>query len=217
MRGETLIPEIAGLWPEGPVAGLQLIAPPAVRPGEQIEVRLTILNRKAGHNFITGPLDFIRSWVHLRAYDRAGRLLAEWGSVDPETRRIEDSPGQPHEIGNRRDEGTLVLESLPVDEHGNLLREHELWRKAGGRGQRVIFPRHSDSHRYRLRVPMEVTGSVTLRADLNYRRYRQEFLDLVVPGLEESSGVYQPTVTQASVWRVIEIAGPQKGAGAAGG
>ena len=90
MRGETVLPEIAHLWPEGPVAGLELLAPGTAGPGEEVEIRAVVSNRKAGHNFITGPLDFIRSWIHLEVVDAENRILAEWGQVDPETRRIRD-------------------------------------------------------------------------------------------------------------------------------
>ena len=216
VRGETVIPEIAHLWPEGPVVGIRLVAPQRAAPGDVVEVRVMITNRKAGHNFITGPLDFIRSWVHLRATDAAGRLLGEWGAIDPATRCILDQEGQPHTIDGPRDAGTLVLESLPVDETGAVLERHELWKKAGGKGTRVVFPTYSDSHRYALEVPADAVGPVTVVARLEYRRYRQAFLDLVLPGLEESTGVFQPTVTQAETVRSIALAGSDRPAMAAG-
>jgi hypothetical protein len=207
VRGETVIPEIAHLWPEGPVVGLQVLAPAQATVGDTIDIRVLITNRKAGHNFITGPLDFIRSWVHLRATDAEGRLLAEWGAIDPVSRRILDQAGRPHTIDSPRAGGTLVLESLPVDETGAPLERHELWKKAGGKGTRVVFPAYSDSHRFTLPLPADATSPVTLVARLNYRRYRQAFLDLVLPGLEEATGVFQPTVTQAETTRLIVLAG----------
>ena len=206
IRGETVLPEIAALWPEGPIAGLQLRAPEEVVPGGSLELRAIVVNRKAGHNFITGPLDFVRSWIHLRATDNEGNLLAEWGAIDPDTRRISDQGGTPHQIGNNRDEGTLVLESIPIDAEGNEIRRHELWKKAGGRGKRVIFPNYSDTHLFRLQVPSDAQGDITFVAELNYRRYRQEFLDLVVPELESSTGVLQPTVTQTRATQTVRIA-----------
>jgi hypothetical protein len=205
VRGETALPEIAEVFPSGPVASLDLLVPATARPGEEVAVRAVVTNRKAGHNFITGPLDFIRSWIHLRAVDAGGRVLAEWGAVDPESRRILDDEGREHRIGNRRDEGAFVLEALPIDERGEILKKHELWKKAGGHGKRVIFPTYSDSHVFRLRIPDDAHGPVRLEADLNYRRYRQEFLDLVVPDLERESGVRQPTVTQASAVASIAV------------
>ena len=208
MRGETVVPEIANRWPEGPVASLRLVAPREALPGDQIEVRALVTNRKAGHNFITGPLDFVRSWIHMKVEDSDGRVIAEWGSINPATRRIEDMAGVEHQIANKRDEGTLVLEAIPIGEDGAELRKHELWRKAGGKGKRVIFPTYVDSHLFRFELPPDVAGPVSISADLNYRRYRQEFLDLVLPNLEESTGTYQPIVTQAEAAHVIEVAVP---------
>ncbi len=205
IRGETPLPELGDLWPEGPVASLRLAAPETARAGEQIEVRAMILNRKAGHNFITGPLDFVRSWIYLRALDGNRQVIAEWGAIDPKTRRILDQGTDEHEIGNRRDEGTLVLESMPVDEHGEELREHQLWKKAGGKGKRVVFPKYSDTQLFRLDIPPEAEGPVVIEAELRYRRYRQEFLDRVVPELEAESGVLQPTVVQATARQEIRL------------
>jgi hypothetical protein len=205
VRGETVLPEIADVWPEGPVASVELLAPKSVAAGANLDLRVVATNRKAGHTFITGPLDFIRSWVHLTVTDAKGRVVAEYGGIDPETRDVTDAPGRPHLLGNKADEGTLVLESLPIDEHGEVLRRHELWLMAGGTGKRLIFPRYSDAQRYILPVPADARGPLIVRADLNYRRYRQEFLNLVVPTMEEEHGVYQPTITQSSAETAVEI------------
>ncbi len=217
VRGETVLPEIADVWPEGPVASVDVLAPPSVAAGERLVLRVVITNRKAGHTFITGPLDFIRSWVHLVVTDATGRVLAEYGSIDPVTRDITDAVGQPHLLGNRADEGTLVFESLPIDENGEILRRHELWMMAGGTGKRLVFPRQSDAQQYAIRVPSRALGPLTVRAALNYRRYRQEFLNLVVPTMEEARGVYQPTITQSQAEVTVEVTPPQAARDAASG
>ena len=205
MRGETELPEIAHLWPSGPVASLELIAPETAEPGQKVSIRAVTTNRKAGHNFITGPLDFVRAWIHLRIVDADGESIHEWGAIDPETRRITDTEGVEHETGNSRKEGTMVLEATPLDAEGNELVRHELWKKAGGKGERVIFPRYSDTQVFSFVVPADAKGELRVEADLQFRRYRQEFLDLVLPGIEENAGFLQPTVTQASASRVVRI------------
>jgi len=209
IRGETVIEEIADLWPSGPVASLTIESPPkSARRNTEVKLHVSVTNRKAGHNFTTGPLDFTRAWIHLRVTDAKGKRIAEWGAIDPKTRRITDVAAQPHAVGNSRKEGTLVLESLPLDQQGRPIRRHELWNKAGGRGNRVIFPSYSDQQTYIFNVPSDVVGPLTVTAELNFRRYRQEFLDLVVPKMEEQSGVYQPTVSHASTSVTIEVDGP---------
>jgi hypothetical protein len=206
IRGETVIEEIADLWPTGPVATIKVLAPQQAAPGKPLNLSVMVANAKAGHNFTTGPLDFIRVWVHLRVLDATGAKLAEWGAIDPATREITDSTGQTHESASSRREGTLVLESVPLDQEGNEIRRHELWNKAGGRGTRVIFPSYSDNQHFRLEIPSTAQGPLRVEADLNYRRYRQEFLNLVLPGMEEKYGVYQPTEIQSSDTVTIELA-----------
>jgi hypothetical protein len=207
IRGETVIPEIDHAWPRGPVGSIDILGPDSAQPGDEVALRVVVQNQKAGHNLITGPLDFMRVWVHLVATDAGGDTLAAWGGIDAATREICDEPGRVHVLGNARDRGTLVLEGSPMNGSGEILRRHELWKSAGGKGVRVIFPRYSDTQTYRFRVPETARGPIVVRADLNFRRYRQEFLNLVVPTMEEESGVYQPTIVQDSEEKRIEILG----------
>ena len=80
---KTIIPEIQDLWPEGPVATVSLHAPKQVEAGRELKFMAVVKNEKVGHNFITGPLDFMRVWVHLQVTDTQGSVLAEWGNLDP--------------------------------------------------------------------------------------------------------------------------------------
>jgi hypothetical protein len=209
LKGETVLPEIADLYPPGPIAPVEILAPAAGAAAAQpFEFQVVVRNRKVGHAFITGPLDFLRVWLHVRVTDADNRLLAEWGAVDPKTREILDEPGVVHESGRRRDSGTLVLEGVPLDEAGNEIVRHELWRKAGGTGQRTIFPRYADKQTFRLTVPEGARGPLQVEASLNFRRYRQDFLDRVVPSMERESGVLQPTITLTSATREIPLGSP---------
>jgi len=208
IRGETVLPEIDDRWPRGPVATVELSrVPESVEAGGELELRAVVVNRKAGHNFITGPLDFVRSWVHLTVKDVNGNVLVERGGIDPESRRILDRPGHPHTEDSELDptRGTLVLEANPIDAEGRVIEKHELWRKAGGRDKRVVFPRYTAVHTYRLEIPADAEGPLTIDAALLYRRYRQRFLDLVVPDMERESGVYQRTVEQSRTSVTVDI------------
>jgi hypothetical protein len=69
----------------------------------------------------------------------------------------------------------------------------------------VVFPRYSDNQEYSFVVPRTAASPLTVAAALNFRRYRQEFLDLVVPTMEAESGVLQPTVTQDRATRRIPV------------
>lgn len=208
LKGETVIPEIADLYPKGPIAPLEIHASAdGAVAGQPLELQVVVRNRKIGHAFITGPLDFLRVWMHVRVTDRDGGVLSEWGAIDPQTRDILDEPGVIHQSGRSRDSGTLVLEGVPLDEAGRTILRHELWGKAGGTGQRTIFPGYADKQVYRVAVPATVRGPLTVTAELNFRRYRQDFLDRVVPEMERASGVFQPTITLTTATREIEVGG----------
>lgn len=198
IRGETVVPEIEHVWPSGPVATVEILAPAALEAGSEASVRVLVRNAKVGHAFTTGPLDFMQSWVHLTVEDAAGRRLAEWGALDPITRAIRGFGEEPHRIGNARDQGTLVLEGMPLDAAGQLLEKHQLWNKAGGLGVRQVYAGHSDTQLYRFQVPSDARSPLRIRARLEFRRYRQDFLDLVVPEMERASGLIQPVLTQDS-------------------
>lgn len=206
LKGETVLPEIADLYPPGPIAPIEILASAeGATTSQPFEFQIVVRNRKVGHAFITGPLDFLRVWLHTRVTDADGRLLAEWGAIDPQTRDILDEPGVIHQSGRKRDSGTLVLEGVPLDEAGREIVRHELWRKAGGKGQRTIFPRYADKQVYRLTIPEDARGPLQVTARLNFRRYRQDFLDRVVPDMERQSGVLQPTVTLDTATRAVAV------------
>jgi hypothetical protein len=193
IEGRTVLPEIADVWPAGPAASIELLAPAGAQAGGAIDIQAVVRNRKSGHAFTTGPLDFIRAWVHLQVRDATGRVINEWGGVDPMTRDILDEAGRLHEHSGVRKRGTLVLESVPLDAEGRPIVRHDLWRKAGGSDLRVVFPGYADKQTYHCAVPPGTRGPLVIEAELNFRRYRQEFLNLVVPDMERDAGVYQPT------------------------
>lgn len=212
IRGETVLPEIDHLWPRGPVASVEIVAPESAERGADARVRVVVRNEKAGHAFTTGPLDFMQAWVHLTVEDASGAVFASWGAIDPDTRHIVHGNGERHRIGNARDQGTLVLEGMPLDAEGRPLEKHQLWNKAGGLGVRQVYAGYSDTQVYRFRVPPDAVSPLTVRADLDFRRYRQDFLDLAVPRMERDSGVIQPKVTQDSHQVQIRLTGNSVGA-----
>jgi hypothetical protein len=205
IKGRTVIPEIADVWPAGPVASIDLFAPKSAKPGSSLAFQAVVKNRKAGHDFITGPLDFIRAWIHLRVVDAGGAIIAEWGAINPVSRDIQDEAGAAQAPDPARSNGTMLLEAVPVDGAGQAIVRHDLWRKAGGKNLRVIFPGYADKQTYTCQIPPTARGPLTVIADLNFRRYRQEFLNLMVPDMERETGVFQPTVTSDSTTVIVSL------------
>jgi hypothetical protein len=217
LQGRYEIPEIADKWAKGPVVGLELELPKQVSAGETIAVRAVVTANKVGHDFPTGPLDIIQSWVELRVTDAGGRVVFTSGTRD-----------ERHFLAP----GTVLFKAEPVDQHGNLIDRHNLWEMVGVRFRRSLFPGYSDAFDYRLpysvhssrdlagrptgtaehravEMPPLSPGRYRVDAVLNYRKVDQFLLNYL---LGEREGLTAPVVALARSAAWLEV-----GAGAAGG
>ncbi|MCH8251639.1 MAG: hypothetical protein IID36_04230 [Planctomycetes bacterium] len=200
LRGEIEIPEIADKWTVGPVIRLELVGPESVKPGEQVDVQIIVTNNKTGHNFPTGPLDIIRSWIELTVTDENGTVVHE--------------VGKPDEHGVMA-EGTMVFKAEGIDKYGNDIDVHNLWEMVGARFKRSLFPGMSDAETYSFSCPGLETpvvlesdtedndvvfdapnkgGELTVTAVLNYQKADAAFLDRLFGA---AAGVRTP-ITQMS-------------------
>ncbi len=152
LRGEIEVPEIEHKWSRGPVIGLDLEAPAAVSPGEQVNLKLVITNNKTGHGFPTGPMDIIRSWVELTVRDEDGRVIYETGKRDAD---------------GRMTEGTVIFKAEGIDRYGKDIDRHNLWDMVGARFKRTLFPGMEDSATYSFFCP-QMTGTAAA-ADADHR------------------------------------------------
>jgi len=142
LRGEIKIPEIADKWIEGPAVPVSLIVPDKFTAGEEINFSVLITNRKTGHDFPTGPLDIIQSWLEITATDQNGNIVFESGHLD-ENYFI--------------DPGSFIFRAEPVDEFNNPIDRHNLWDMVGVRYSRALYPGRSDYARYS--IPAKITNS----------------------------------------------------------
>ncbi len=133
LQGRTEVPEIANKWAEGPIVKLAVAAPDSVAPGESIPVRVILASNKVGHDFPTGPLDIIQSWLEVTVTDDAGRTVFSSGKRDQK---------------NFLEPGTFLFKAEPVDQNGNLIDRHNLWEMVGVRYRRALFPGYSDTVQY---------------------------------------------------------------------
>lgn len=138
LKGEFEIPEIQDKWASGPAVSLELVGPESVQSGDRVSLKTVITSNKVGHDFPTGPLDIIQSWVELIVRDDEGRILYESGTVD------EKGFIMP---------GAFIFKAEPVDQQGNLIDRHNLWEMVGVRYRRALFPGFSDSAEFSFRCP----------------------------------------------------------------
>ncbi len=172
LQGKISIPEIGDKWKEGPIVKLVLDLPDEVKPGEAIPLRVILASNKVGHDFPTGPLDIIQSWLDVRVTDASGQEVYRSGKRDPK---------------NYLEPGTFLFKAEPVDQQGNLIDRHNLWEMVGVRYRRALFPGYSDTVKYTIPCP-----STVVKTDPeNIAGPREEQVE--VPALGDS-GAYDVTV-----------------------
>jgi len=209
LQGQIDIPEIRNKWAEGPVVKIRIEAPPSVAPGHTIPVRVIMTSNKVGHDYPTGPLDMIQSWVELRVEDDNGNLIFTSGQRDPRHFLVP---------------GTFLFKAEPVDQYGNLIDRHNLWEMVGARYRRSLFPGYSDTVEYNVMCPSggpslpvaklnpntnfsvaagRATGKLHINATLHYRKIDQFLLNYV---MGEKSGLTAPVVDIASATANVCVA-----------
>ncbi|MBI4906563.1 MAG: hypothetical protein HY820_23240 [Acidobacteria bacterium] len=207
LRGEFDIPEIRDKWAEGPVVKLRIETPATVAPGQKLVVRVILVSNKVGHDYPTGPLDMIQSWVELRIKDDRGRNVFSSGQRDER---------------NFLEPGTFLFKAEPVDQYGNLIDRHNLWEMVGVRYRRSLFPGYSDTVEYNVicpsggprqtsrnapavrefPVPEAARGTLHVTATLRYRKIDQFLLNYV---LGEKSGLTAPVADIASATTRVTV------------
>ena len=208
LRGEYDIPEIADKWAKGPIVSLELAAPEKVVPGDQIQVKAVITSNKVGHDFPTGPLDIIQSWVELVVKDTQGNVVYKSGTVD-----------EKHFI----QKGSFIFKAEAVDQYGNLIDRHNLWEMVGVRFRRSLFPGFSDAAEYAFTCPSSVpmkevstiqeqtfdiqpstntVGTLHVSAKLRYRKIDQFLLNFL---FGEGSGVTTPISDMSEASTTIQV------------
>ncbi len=128
-----------------------------VRPGARLGLDVVIRNLLVGHRFPGGVLDIQDTWIEVEVADRAGVRLASSGL------RHETDPA---------DEDTHVLRTLVVDEHGEVLEEHEMAKFRTQIATQTLAAREAKVVRYAFEVPKQLRPEqqpLTVTARLRHR------------------------------------------------
>lgn len=213
LQGQVDVPEIRSKWAEGPIVKIRIENPPRITPGQKMKVRIILSSNKVGHDYPTGPLDIIQSWVELRVQDESGRVVFASGQRNPR---------------NFLEPGTFLFKAEPVDQYGNLIDRHNLWEMVGVRYRRSLFPGYSDTVEYDVMcpsssaraatapapgeqsfsVPVAGTGKLFIHATLQYRKLDQFLLNFV---LGEKPGLTAPVIDIASATSTACVANQGEG------
>jgi hypothetical protein len=184
LKGDMSVPEIADKWATGPIVTVQLKVPSAVAPGEEIPLKVTMGSNKVGHDFPTGPLDIIQSWLEITVTDERGREV--WASGKRDGRNFI----QP---------GTFLFKAEPVDQHGNLIDRHNLWEMVGVRYRRALFPGYSDQVQFQI----PCSGALT-QAGTNTSPTRAGAFDVPAPPVPALDALGEYRIVVALNYRKVD-------------
>jgi len=148
---------------------------PGVRfaPGSTVRVDAVVRTRKIGHFFPAGTVDAFDVWLEFKAVDARGRVLA-WSG------RVEDDGRGPVE------KGAHFYRSLQLDGEGNPINKRNAWQSRSLLYVRLIPPGAADTVHFRLPIPKDAEGPVTLEAHLNYRKFSEYYTKYAFAGVAQS-------------------------------
>ena len=122
--------------------------------GAHIELDVVIRNLLVGHRFPGGVLDIQDTWIEIEVADRTGKRLA--------------SSGLAHER-DPSDADTHVLRTIVVDDHGDVLEEHEMAKFRTQVATQTLAAREAQAVRYGFDVPARVQLPLAVTARLRHR------------------------------------------------
>ncbi len=150
---------------------------PVFQPGDALRVDVVVRTLRIGHFFPSGTVDSFDVWIELTGEDGAGRPvfrsghLQEDGAVDP---------------------GAHFYRSFMLDGAGNEINKRNAWQARSVLYARLIPPGAADVVRYRLRIPEDAQGPITLKARLLHRKFTHYYTQYSYAGkpLNEDANVH---------------------------
>src|SRR2546426_149432 len=131
---------------------------PAVRLGDTMRVDVVVRTKKIGHFFPGGTVDAYDTWLELKGTDDKGQTIF-WSGM------LEDNGKGPVE------KGAHFYRSLQVDAHGNPINKRNAWASRAVVYVHLIPPGAADTVHFRLRIPENAGGKISLHARLCYRKF----------------------------------------------
>lgn len=144
-------------------------------PGEELTAEVVVSNRNAAHSFPPEVRDLYEAWVEFEVLDATGEQLFHSGFL---------------QANGLLDEAAHVYRQLILDEQGRQITRHQIWTTNIRAYDNAIQAGRSDVARFRFRVPelplssqrigQTNTSKLTLRAQVNYRRFNQEYTNYIL-------------------------------------
>jgi Flp pilus assembly protein TadD len=138
-------------------------------PGSTARVDVVVRTRKIGHFFPGGTVDAFDIWVELQGKDADGKVVFWSGQVEDEGK----GPVEP---------GAHFYKAYQLDGEGNPIDKRNAWQARSVLYVRMIPPGAADVVHYRIKIPEDAKGPVTLTAKLNYRKFSHFYTQFAYAG-----------------------------------
>jgi len=133
------------------------------------QVDVVVRTRKIGHFFPGGTVDAFDVWLELQARDADGKIIFWSGRVEENGR----GPVEP---------GAHFYRSYQLDAEGNPINKRNAWQARSVLYVRLIPPGAADVAHYRVRIPENVKGPITLTAKINHRKFSHYYTQFAYAG-----------------------------------
>jgi Flp pilus assembly protein TadD len=160
--------------------------PISLEPNNLVEALVVIQNKNIGHSLIPEVRDLYEAWVEFTVQDGAGKDLYHSGFLKPDG----SLDPRAHSFTNR-----------PVNTDGQFVDNHKVWTIHSVAYDNSVQAGRSALVRYQFRIPADIEGPIKVTARVNYRHFRQSYLDNVF-GPDHPA---YPVVEIASRTRVLNI------------
>jgi tetratricopeptide (TPR) repeat protein len=139
--------------------------PVSIKPGGLVQAYIVIENKGIGHSLIPELRDLFEAWVHFSVKNASGETIYESGFLQP------DGSLDPY---------AHSFVNLPMDAKGDFIDKHMVWNEHAEGYDNTIQSGHSQLVRYQFHIPRKLVGSITITAAVEYRHFRQNYLDFVL-------------------------------------
>jgi tetratricopeptide (TPR) repeat protein len=140
-----------------------------IKPGSTVRVDVVVRTRKIGHFFPGGTVDAFDIWIELQGKDADGRIVYWSGQVEDDGR----GPVEP---------GAHFYKAYQLDGEGNPIDKRNAWQARSVLYVRLIPPGAADTAHFRMQVPKDARGPITLDAKLHYRKFSHYYTQFSYAG-----------------------------------
>jgi Flp pilus assembly protein TadD len=148
----------------GPMIAPLGSTPFELKADDVVEAYVVIQNKNIGHSLLPEVRDLYQAWVQFTVKDASGAVIYQSGFLKPD---------------GMLDERAHIFTNRPVDMTGNFVDDHKVWTIHSVAYDNTIQAGSSTLVRYQFHIPQNVKAPLTITASVNYRHFRQSYLNNV--------------------------------------